>query len=209
VTSRSTFTTAVFDVLFATIVSLLTEGPTSPGQIFFAFAIMSVGCRSGFRATLFVTAYVLLYAPLIVTSPPADRWAYVMRPVYLAIIGYLFSFLWEQRLTVEARLRKLEAIAQRQTIARSLHDGFLQALATVNLRLKAGCELLQGGRTVEAFGELRGLENREYDEIRACVRKLAHGVGSLAAQRNRVLLGIQAPPLRAELAPAGETRLRA
>lgn len=177
VTPRSTFITAVFDVLFATVISLLTEGPTSPAQIFFAFAIMSVGCRSGFRATLFVTAYgVLLYAPLIVTSPPAERWAYVMRPVYLAIVGYLFSFLGEQRLTFEARLRKLEAIAQRQTIARSLHDGFLQALATVNLRLKTGCELLQDGRAVEALGELRGLENglaMEYDDIRAYVRKLA------------------------------------
>ena len=138
---------------------------------------MSVGCRSGFRATLFVTAYgVLLYAPLIVTSAPAERWAYVMRPVYLAIIGYLFSFLGEQRLTFEARLRKLEGIAQRQTIARSLHDGFLQALATVNLRLKTGCELLQGGRTAEALSELRGLESGlalEYDDIRAYVRKLA------------------------------------
>src|SRR5262249_45517169 len=110
VTARSTFITAVFDVVFATVISLLTEGPTSPGQIFFAFAIMSVGCRSGFRATLFVTAYgVLLYAPLIVTSPPSERWAYVMRPVYLAIVGYLFSFLGEQRLTFEARLRKIEA----------------------------------------------------------------------------------------------------
>jgi signal transduction histidine kinase len=177
VTPRSTFIIAVLDVLFATVISLLTEGPTSPGQIFFAFAIMSVGCRSGFRATLFVTAYgVLLYAPLIVTSPPAERWAYVMRPVYLAIVGYLFSFLGEQRLTFEARLRKLEAIAQRQTIARSLHDGFLQALATVNLRLKTGCELLQSGRSADALGELRGLESGlalEYDDIRAYVRKLA------------------------------------
>jgi hypothetical protein len=81
VTSRFAFTTAVFDVLFATVISLLTEGPTSPGQIFFAFAIMRVGCRSGFRAALFVTAYgVLLFAPLIVTSEPAERWAYVCVP---------------------------------------------------------------------------------------------------------------------------------
>ncbi len=176
-TERSTFVTAVFDVLFATVISFLTEGPTSPGQIFFAFAIMSVGCRSGFRATLFVTAYaVLLYAPLIVASPAAERWAYVMRPVYLAIIGYLFSFLGEQRLTFEARLRKLEALAQRQSIARSLHDGYLQALASVNLRLKTGCELLEGGRIAEALCELRELENglaSEYDDVRAYVRRLA------------------------------------
>src|SRR5262249_11716120 len=84
--------------------------------------------------------------------------------------------LGEQRLTFEARLRKLEAITQRQTIARSLHDGFLQALATVNLRLKTGCELLQDRRPVEALSELRGLESglpAEYDDIRASVRTLA------------------------------------
>jgi signal transduction histidine kinase len=174
--ARYTLSTAVLDVLFATVISVLTEGPTSPGQIFFAFAIIAVGCRAGFRATLFVTAYgVLLYAPLIVMSSPAQRWAYVMRPVYLGIMGYLFSFLGDQRLGFEAALRRLETTAQRHTIARSLHDGYLQALASVNLRLKTCRELLQGGRSAEALAELSALESgvgREYDDIRAYVRAL-------------------------------------
>ena len=177
VTGRFLVTTAALDVAFATAISLLTQGPTTPGQIFFAFAIMAVGCRAGFRATLFVTAYgILLYAPLIVVSPPDERWAYVMRPIYLAIMGYLLSFLGEQRSSFEVRLRKLETIAERHTIARALHDGYLQALATVNLRLKTWRALFAGGRTAEAESELAALEagiTREYDEIRSYVRSLA------------------------------------
>jgi len=174
---RATFVTAVLDVLFATVISILTEGPTSPGQIFFAFAIIAVGCRAGFRATLLVTAYgVLLYAPLIVASPADERWAYAMRPVYVAIIGYLLSFLGQQRLDFEARVRKLETAAQRETIARSLHDGYLQALASMNLRLKTCRELLERGRAAETLSELRALEQGlaiEYDDVRAYVRSLA------------------------------------
>src|SRR5262249_33629179 len=115
-------------------------------------------------------------APLIVISTPEERWANVMRPVYLAIMGYLFSYLGEQRSNFEARLRKLETIAERQTIARSLHDGFLQALASVTLRLKTSRELLQRGRPAEPLTELAALETGvavEYDDVRAYVRSLA------------------------------------
>jgi len=177
VTARFTFATAALDVLFATAISLLSGGPATPGQIFFAFAILAVGCRAGFRATLFVTAYgILLYAPLIVVSRPEDRWAYAMRPVYLAIMGYLLSFLGELRASFEARLRKLETTAARQAIARSLHDGYLQALASVNLRLKTCRALFAGDRGAEALGELAALEAgvaREYDQVRSYVRSLA------------------------------------
>ena len=36
------------DILFATMLATLTEGPTSPSYAFFAFAIISTGCRLGF-----------------------------------------------------------------------------------------------------------------------------------------------------------------
>ena len=177
VTGRFLLATAALDVGFATTISLLTQGPTTPGQIFFAFAIMAVGCRAGFRATLFVTGYgILLYAALIAVSPPDERWAYVMRPIYLAIMGYLLSFLGEQRSSFEARLRKLETIAERHAIARSLHDGYLQALASVNLRLKTCRELFENERTAEGRDELAALEAgvaREYDQVRSYVRSLA------------------------------------
>jgi signal transduction histidine kinase len=167
---------SVMDVLFATVIAILTEGPTTPAHLFFAFAIIAVACRAGFRAALLLTAYgVLLYVPLILLCTPAERSAYVMRPVYLAVIGYLFSFLGQQRLDFETRLRRVETTAQRHDIARSLHDGYLQALASVNLRLKTTRVLLERGDAASALTELIHLERgvgREYDDVRAYVRSL-------------------------------------
>jgi len=175
-TRRFALGTAAVDIFFATAIALFTEGLTSPGLIFFAFAIIAVGCRAGFRSTLTVTAYgVLLYLLLIVFAAPGEWRLFVMRAIYLAITGYLLSVLGQQRLSFEASVRDQETTTQRHTIARSLHDGYVQALASVNLRLKTSRTLLQRGQSAEALGELTELERgvaREYDEVRAYVRSL-------------------------------------
>lgn len=175
-TARFVIATSATDVLFATVIAVLTEGPSSPAHVFFAFAIIAVGCRAGFRTTMVLTAYgVLLYVPLLWLSAPEERLAFTMRPVYLAITGYLFSFLGQQRLDFETRLGRIEATAQRHAIARSLHDGYVQALASVNLRLKTCRALLERGDQRSALLELTALERgvgREYDEVRAYVRSL-------------------------------------
>src|SRR5882672_5312620 len=47
--------TTALDIIFATAIAFFTEGPTSPSYVFFTFAIIAVGCRTGLRATLWVT----------------------------------------------------------------------------------------------------------------------------------------------------------
>src|SRR5206468_156620 len=77
---------------------------------------------------------------------------------------------------LEPRLGGLEAASQRQRIARSLHDGYVQGLAGVNLRLATSRELLGRGQNEEAFVALTELQadvNREHDELRAYIRSLA------------------------------------
>lgn len=171
---RLLLATVAFDVFFAMVVTVFTEGPTSPGYAFFAFAIIAVGCREGFRATLGVTiACTLSYLTLIVLSgPPHD---YLMRPVYLGMTGYLIGFLGQQRIDFELRVRALEARAQRHSIARSLHDGYVQALAGVTLRLD-GCRKLlvkqDVGRVSRELASLQSGIAREYDEVRAYIRSL-------------------------------------
>ena len=59
-----------------------------------------------------------------------------MRPVYLAITGYLVGYLGQQRLDLQEEMRQFEIVEQRHRIARDLHDNFAQALAGINLRLE-------------------------------------------------------------------------
>ncbi|HLK11636.1 MAG TPA: histidine kinase [Candidatus Binatia bacterium] len=171
------WTTTWTDVLFGAMIVLVTEGTTSPFYVFFAFAVLATGLRAGFRATFAVTAAsVALYLSLIVVSVPNTQNFYIMRPAYLAITGYLVSYLGQERLTQEARIRHLEASAQRAHIARSLHDGYAQALAGVNLRLESCRELFRRGLTEEALAELADLQvgvTREHDELRGYIRSLA------------------------------------
>jgi signal transduction histidine kinase len=73
-------------------------------------------------------------------------------------------------------VRELETRAARHSIARSLHDGYVQALAGVNMRLHSCRELIRLGRPNDALAELTDLQTgvaREYDEVRAYIRELA------------------------------------
>jgi len=164
------------DVLFGAVIALVTEGANSPFYVFFAFAVLAAGFRSGLRRASTVTgASVVLYLSLILVSHPEGLKFYIMRPAYLAITGYLVGYLGEQRMVLESRIRELEAASQRERIARSLHDGYMQALAGVNLRLETCRELLRRGHEGEAFAELTELQagvNREHDELRAYIRSL-------------------------------------
>jgi signal transduction histidine kinase len=164
------------DVTIAAVIALVTEGATSPFYPFFVFAVLAVGLRGGLRPALRVTAVtVVLYATLIAVSYPRGGDAYLMRPAYLAITGYIVGFIGQRRLDLEEQLCDLEAEVQRQTIARSLHDGYAQALAGVNLRIEVCRRLLARGETAGAVEELSDLQqsvNREHDELRGYIRSL-------------------------------------
>ncbi len=172
------------DVLAGVPIALVTEGANSPFYVFFAFAVLAAGFRAGLRLALSVTGVsVVLYLGLILAARPEGLSFYAVRPAYLTIIGYLVGDLGEQRLALESRIRALEAAAQRERIARSLHDGYAQALAGVTLRLESCRRLLHRGRTEEALAELVDLKaglDREHDALRAYIRSLV----DLAAARS-------------------------
>ncbi|HEY2389292.1 MAG TPA: histidine kinase [Candidatus Binatia bacterium] len=169
--------TSWLDVAFGGAVAVVTEGATSPARVFFAFAVIAVACRSGFRAALATTlASCGLYLGIVGLAPHSAESVYAMRSFYLAVTGYLIGYLAQQRLDAEAQVRDLETAAERQGIARSLHDGYVQALAGVSLRLDACRELLRRERPERALAELGDLQHgiqREYEEVRAYVRSLA------------------------------------
>src|ERR1700722_1287768 len=174
--ARLLMASTALDLIFATAVAFVTEGPTSPAYVFFVFAIIAVGIRPGMLTTIGVTCCsVALYLLVILLSDRISD-AYVMRGAYLAIAGYLIGFVGQQRADFEERVRELETRTERHSIARSLHDGYVQALAGVNMRLQTCRELLGRQRPEDALKQLTELQAgiaREYDEVRAYIRELA------------------------------------
>ena len=174
---RLTLLTTVTDVLFAGAIAFVTEGKSNLFYPFFTFAIVRTGFEAGLRRTMVVTvASVGLWLVLVAMWAPAAISLYIMRPVYLGVVGYLVGYLGEQRLSLEAEVRTLEATEQRLRIARDLHDGYAQVLAAVNLQLESCRNLLRDGRPADALAELGDLQtsvNSEHDELRAYLRALA------------------------------------
>jgi len=75
--------------------------------------------------------------------------------------GYLVGFLGRQRRIPASNLHGL---------ARSLHEGYSEALAGINLRIETSRELLRRDQEAEAFAELSELQSdifREHDDLRA------------------------------------------
>lgn len=168
--------TATLDVLFAAAVALATEGPTSPSWLFFVFAIFAVNLRTGFRAGTFITLCCsAIYLVLLMVAAPARE--FEMRAAYLAIVGYLIRFFGRENATLESTIQDLENERQRREIARTLHDGYIQALAGVNLQLDTCRKLLEHDRPADALLLVKDIQTgvkREYDEVRAFVRSLAN-----------------------------------
>jgi len=165
------------DVLFGAAIGTLTEGVTSPSYVFFAFAVVAAALRAGLRQTIVVTALTVgLYGCLILISTRGSADVYIMRPVYLAITGYLVGYLGQQRLELQEEMRRLEGLEQRHRIGRDLHDNFAQALAGIDLRLEGCRKQLQanpGAEVLTALTELQKGVKREFDELRSYTRTLA------------------------------------
>jgi signal transduction histidine kinase len=166
------------DLVFAGAIAAVTEGVSSPFYAFFVFAVMTAGFRMGpRRVAVFIVVAVAMYLSLMLVSRGDDvENFYVMRPVYLAVVGYLIAYLAQQRTNLEGAVRRLEAGAERSRIASNLHDGSLQTLVAVRLRLEGLQALVREGRQDEVLDDLSTLQDevtREYGGLRSYVRDLA------------------------------------
>ena len=79
---------------------------------------------------------------------------------------------------LQARLRELAVVAERERIAREMHDGLAQVLGYVNTKSQAIEELLAAGRT---------------DEARRALRELAAAARSIYVDVREAILGLRSP----------------
>jgi signal transduction histidine kinase len=126
---------------------------------------------------------------------------------------------------LQARLRELAVDAERERIAREMHDGLAQVLGYVNTKSQAIEELLVAGRTAEARGlltELAAAARSIYVDVREAILGLRSpvvpGVGLVAAveeyaarfaeaSKIAVRVDATAPARRLDLAPNVEAQV--
>ena len=126
---------------------------------------------------------------------------------------------------LQARLRELAVVAERERIAREMHDGLAQVLGYVNTKSQAIEELLVAGRTDEARGllaELAAAARSIYVDVREAILGLRSpvvpGVGLVAAvedyaarfaEASKIAVRVEAPDAarRLDLSPAAEAQV--
>jgi len=111
---------------------------------------------------------------------------------------------------LEARLRELAVVGERERIARELHDGLSQVLGYVNTKSQAVDGFLAAGRVDEAraqLGELSAAARSVYVDVRETILGLRSPIGPAAglvaairahangvAESAKLAIGVQAAP---------------
>lgn len=107
--------THVLDLFLFTLLTYLTEGPTSPFFIYFMFSMVAATLRWQWRGALLTAAAALItfngagiYASEVLNDPAFEENRFVVRSVYLAVMAGLLAYLGAYE---ERRRRELSELA--------------------------------------------------------------------------------------------------
>src|SRR4029077_19342731 len=146
-TKKIGLATTSIDLACISLIVLSTGGSATPFFVFYLFPIITASSRYGIRGGL-ITAFVgvVLYAFIrfgFVWETRLGMDAFIVRTIFLFLLAYIFGFLSEFEKKQNQKLLALSKTAgevatheERRRIARELHDGLLQSLATHLLRLE-------------------------------------------------------------------------
>ena len=161
--------TTCMDLVWVSLLVFSTGGAATPFFVYYFFPIITASSRYGIRGGL--TAAIVGVATYGFIrfyfdwedSLGIDR--FLVRSVYLFVLAYIFGFLSEFESKQNQKLMALSKTAaevatsdERRRITQELHDGLLQSLATLILRLEA-CRRQLLESPFELDRELRAIEN--------------------------------------------------
>jgi len=151
-----------FEIALVCLIIIYTEGPTSPFFIYFTFLLLVAALRWQWQgavitgAVLSLVLIVLTISAFLVEFERGEIDRLIFRNIYLVVAAVLFAFLGD-------RLGRSRQQLERLRLARELHDGILQTLTAVRLKLEtaaAGPTDRQREQLVE-IGELLNDEQRQ------------------------------------------------
>jgi signal transduction histidine kinase len=161
--------TTTLDLVCVSLIVFSTGGAATPFFVYYFFPIITASSRYGMKGALSAAvAGALTYGFIRFyfdweDSLGIDR--FVVRSVYLFVLAYIFGFLSEFETKQNQKLLALSKTAgavatfeERRRITQELHDGLLQSLATLILRLEA-CRRQFLESPAELDRELRSIED--------------------------------------------------
>ena len=188
--------TTVLDLVGIALIVFSTGGSRTPFFFYYSFPVITASLRWGLKGSIPVAfAGVALYGITRVSlaaeamAPPLAIDTIIIRSLYLIFLGCVFGWVSEfekkqnQRLLVLSKTgAEMATLEERRRITGELHDGILQSLATLLLRLETVRKRLPESQK-EANDELQSIEDftrNSMNEIRQflsgkSVDAFAHG----------------------------------
>jgi signal transduction histidine kinase len=193
------------DVVWIAVIVFSTGGSRTPFFFYYSFPVITASIRWGLKGSLpvalvGVTLYVVVRLSLAAETmgKPVGIDMLLVRSMYLIVLAGIFGYISEferkqnQRLlTLSKTAGEVAALQERRRINFELHDGILQSLATLILRLEACGKRLPESQK-EMADELRSLEELSRDSMKQ-IRQFLSG-----QQSNPLVAGTLIEKLREE-----------
>lgn len=171
--------TTCLDVVWIAIIVFSTGGTRTPFFFYYSFPVITASIRWGLKGSIPVALVgVSLYGGVRLTlaaesmESPIGIDVLLVRSLYLILLACIFGYISEferkqnQRLLALSRTAgEVAALQERRRINFELHDGILQSLATLILRLE-GCGRRLSDSQKELADELRSLEDLTRDSMK-------------------------------------------
>jgi signal transduction histidine kinase len=163
------FITTGLDLVWVSLIVFATGGTATPFFVYYFFPMITAASRYGVKGGLSAAiAGTVTYGFIRFYFDWEDFLGldrFIVRSIYLFVLAYVFGFLSEFETKQNKKLLALSKTAgevatleERRRIARELHDGLLQSLATLILRLEA-CRRQFLESPAELDRELRSIED--------------------------------------------------
>ena len=172
ISNRIGIITTCFDSVWIFLIVFSTGGTRTPFFFYFSFPVLSASLRWGTKGSVVVALVLVALYGLIRFSMAAESFntpmgidTLLVRSIYLIALAYIFGFVSEFEKRQNRRLLALSdtavkaaAIQERRRITYELHDGILQSLATIILRLES-CRSPLLDSQKELCREIEGIED--------------------------------------------------
>jgi signal transduction histidine kinase len=169
------------DVVWIAVIVFSTGGTRTPFFFYYSFPVITASLRWGLKGSLPVAVVgVIVYGIVRLTltaesmDSPIGIDTLLVRSLYLLLLAGIFGYVSEferrqnhQLLVLSKTAGEVATLQERRRIMFELHDGILQSLATLILRLE-GCRTRIPGSQKDFIDEMRSLE----DLTRASMREI-------------------------------------